>query len=903
MFYARNQESCRYNLFMGEALLQTKINAPRLRETLVPRPHLIEKLDAGLSGKLTLVSAPAGFGKSTLVSSWLAGRTRGAWLQLDQDDNEPRLFWQYVIAAIQKVEEGFGSDALQFLRSPKFVDPGPVLVSILNEIADTPLEMILVLDDYHLIGSQEVHDTLNFFLERKPPSVHLVLLSRVDPPLSLGRLRANDELSEIRSADLQFSVEESIDLLDRVMSLDLKRDQVGALNARTEGWVAGLQMAGLSIKKLDRPGQVDAFVDDFTGSHRHIFDYLTDEVLAHQSLEIQTFLLQTSLLDRFNASLCKAVTGVEDSQAMLESLESSNLFLFPLDEDRRWYRYHHLFATSLQRRLRYHPDLLAEKLHLLAADWFEAHGMVDRAIQHLQDAHNLEGMARLVRQYGAEALQPGRLSRLQGWLDALPLEVVQDDVVLAGLQAWIFYFEQQTDHTFTWVEHVQHAVEKSPGEKYENPTEPWGTVLGLQSWVACQRGDYQRGVQLAQAALDALPESDHPWRGKIYILLAEAFAGVGRPADSIVAYEMSFQYNQEASNWIATSAILANIWMTKVLRGYLNEAKQKLDQAISTLTKLGQPFNASTLRLARLAILYEQNDLTQVSIELSDLWKFIQFDSTIATARHHYLSAKYYTSVGERDMAYRSLQRLEEAAASWSTPDEQARVVGDCMRLYLRLGERIKPEAWLRSVEYDLNNLTLLRNDEYLAIADVLRFSNSPQARQEGLQLVDALLEYCDNLQVYGIKIEVYCLKAMLLAEEGDAGGALTPLERALSTGESEGYVRTFVDFGEPLADLLNVAAAHDIHSEYVTFLLTQFPETAGLTADRKVEQDLIEPLSERELEVLSLLASHLSGPEIAAQLHISHNTLKTHTRNIYGKLGVRRRNKAVINAQELGLL
>ena len=888
---------------MGESLLQTKLYAPPIRKALVTRPHLFEKLNASRNSKLILISAPAGFGKSTLVSSWLASDPNAAWLALDQEDNDPRVFWQYVVAAIQNVEPGFGIDAQQFLRSQKFVNSQPVLVSLLNEISENSLELRLVLDDYHLIDSQDVHDGLNFFIERMPPTVHLVLLTRIDPPISLGKLRASDDLVEIRSADLHFTIDDSVDLFRRVMNLDLHQDQVRALTGRTEGWVAGLQMAGLSIKKLDRPDQVAEFIDGFTGSHRHIFDYLTDEVLVHQSPETQTFLLQTSLLDQFNASLCKAVTGNENSQAMLEYLESSNLFLFPLDENRRWYRYHHLFATSLQRRLRHHPDLNQDKLNLLAADWFETHGMVDQAIKHLKDANNLGGVALLIKNNGAEALQPGRLNRLQGWLDTLPAEVVKNDALLASLQAWVYYFEHKSDQVFTWVEYVQHAVGQSLEESPASSFESWGTILGLQSWVACQRGDYQRGVQLAREALEKLPDSDHTWRGKIYIMLAEALAGGGRAAESIAAYEMSLQYNQEAGNWIATSAILANIWMTKVLRGHLIEAKQKLDQVIGTLWKLGQSINASTLRMARLVILYEQNDLNQVGLELSDLWKLIQFDSSIATARYDYLSSKYHTSMGEHDKAYLSLRKLEEAAVSWSTPDERARAIGDCMRIYLRMGERQKPEAWLNSIKYDRENLTLLRNDEYLAIADVLRFSDLPQARQEGLDLVDALLNYCDDLQIYGVKIEVYCLKALLLAAHDDMPAALSSLARAISAGEPEGYVRTFVDFGEPMAELLNEAISQDIHTTYAAFLLTQFPEGMGLHDDLKGQPDLIEPLSERELEVLSLLATHLSGPQIAERLHISPNTLKTHTRNIYKKLGVNSRDQAIIDARELDLL
>ncbi|MDX1436844.1 MAG: hypothetical protein R3335_08540, partial [Anaerolineales bacterium] len=749
---------------MDTHLLKTKLNIPIIRHGIVARPDLIKKLNAGLSRRLTLVSAPAGYGKSTLVSWWLAGQSHGAWLALDRGDNDLRAFWQYMIAALQTTAPQFGRDAQQHLRSQQNLNPQPILVSLLNEISESSQEVRLVLDDYHVIDSQEIHDSLRFFVENLPRGLHLTLLTRVDPPLSLGRLRANAELSEIRMADLRFNAHESADFLRKVMKIDLNPEQVQALNTRTEGWVAGLQMAGLTIQELGQPQDVASFLKDFTGSQRHIFDYLTDEVLIHQPQNVKDFLIKTSILERFNASLSEAVTGTNNTQTILDHLENSNLFLFPLDENRQWYRYHHLFATLLQRRLQQHADISPAALHQSAAEWHEMRRSIDPALMHLQAAGNTEGMIRLIKQHGVEFLRPAKIHNLQSWLDSLPGETVKQDAHLAGLQAWIFYFEQDTDQVEVWANRAQRVIEEAANDRQLDDPQLWGSILGLQSWSASQQGDFNRGVRLAQEALDVLPPNAHTWRGINQLLLAEALAGTGATAESIAAYQQSLPYHVEGRNLITGSAIVAAIWMTRMLRGQLNQAREEFERLIERITEADQAYSAVFPRLARVSILYEQNNLSEVLDELDDLWAIVQFDLTYTSIRYHYFKARYYTAVGDRESVWQPIQEMEDILDRWSAVDERARSMGEVIRIYLRLGDKRRPESWLQSVDYDINNLTLLHINEYISIADVLLSRNTPESRQEALNLLNGVHTICDEAELYGMKIEVYCLQALLLA-------------------------------------------------------------------------------------------------------------------------------------------
>ncbi len=888
---------------MSGDLLQTKLYMPRVRPFLIPRPHLIKKLNRGLQRKLTLISAPAGFGKTTLLANWLSDVDRpSVWVSLDEDDNDLVQFFTYAAAAVQQVK-GVGNKIQGVLQSPQPAPLKSLATALINDCTTVTTPFILALDDYHMITETAVHEAVTFLLDNLPPQLHLVITSRTDPLLPLPRLRAHGQMTELRTGDLRFTAEETAAFIQQFMGLNLTVKQVVALETRTEGWIAGLQMAALSIQGMSRAAEITTFIADFTGSNRYIFDYLTDEVLAQRPPETKSFLLQTAVLDRFNADLCTAVTGNPNSQSILHTLESANLFLFPLDNNRQWYRYHPLFVDLLQHRLLQRPKQERDKLHRRAANWFEAKKNIDRAIKHYQEADDQANIARLIKQYGSETLQPGQLNRLQRWLNALSPEQVQADAWLAMLQAWIYYFEQKTEQVAIWVEHARHQLESAGNLPQEDDTQLRGSLVGLHSWLAGQQGDFEQAFQLAEKALAILPETDPVWRGIVYVFLGLALFGEGRTAEAIAAYENSLQFNNEAGNWVATSAISDAIMMTITFRGRQKEAKAQYDRIIATLMRLGQTRNAANLRLARLSILYEQNDLAAMGPELSELQTLAQNDGGIEAIRYQYLLAVFHKAIGDQEKALQLLQQMEQGISFWTTPDELARAVASIMRIYLRLGNRQKPLKWLKSITIDQNNLTLLRMSEYLAKADILRFSDSREAQLDGLELIEAVHKLCDDVGMVGFKIDVYCLQALLMVALDDEEAAFVSLEHALALAEPESYVRTFVDFGQPMARLLKKAISHNIHSQYARFLLTQFLPDTETRIISQTQQNIMEPLSTRELDVLTFLASHLTGPEIADQLNISNNTLKTHTRNIYSKLGVNGRNQAVVRAKGLGLL
>ena len=861
------------------------------------------KLNAGLNRKVTLIAAPAGFGKTTLASFWLSQIDRpSVWISLDEDDNDLGRFFTYAAAAVEQVE-GTGRNLYNLLQSPQRATLKMLASALINDCTAAPDPFLLALDDYHVISNNDIFDATTFLIDHLPPQLHLLITSRTDPLLPWPRLRAGRELTELRMGDLRFSDQEAADYLRNLMGLELSSEQVAALEVRTEGWIAGLQMAALSMQGLEKKDGISAFIADFTGSHRYIFDYLTDEVLRQRPPNTRAFLLETSILDSFNASLCTAVTGQEDSGAILDALDRANLFLLPLDEKRQWYRYHHLFAAFLEHRLAQRPKEECDRLQQRAAQWFAAQGMPDQAIKHYNASADFKNIARIIRQYGAEILQPDQLNRLQDWLDALSSETIQADPWLAMLQAWIYYYEQQTEQVAVWVEYARQSLEEAVDLSQEELAYLRGILMSLRSWLASQLGDFNNGVRLAEDALAILPETAHVWRGIIYVFWGLSLFGLGRTAEAIAIYEKALQYGDRVGNWIATSAMNDAIAMTIIFRGLLNEGLFQLNKVVGVIMDAGQVASATNLRLTRLTILYERNDLQAVGSELAELRPFIRYGVGIEEMRYQYLTAKYYASAGDNQTALQALTQLEDSISSWTTPDEKARAEAAIMRIYLRLDLLEKPFDWLSSFVVDPQNLTFVRITEYLAVADIARFVDSAETQQLALELMGAVLDLCDEAGASGFKIEIYCLQALLLAEAQDIQRAISAIDRALALAEPERYSRTFIDFGQPMASLLNQAIMANCHPQYAGFLLTQFAPEQDPPINRNMKQNTIDPLSEREMDVLPLLATHLSGPEIADQLHISINTLKTHTRNIYSKLNVNGRSDAVVKARELGLL
>ena len=880
------------------------------------RPRLINRLTEGLARKLILISAPAGFGKTTLLGEWV-GRNEWpvAWVSLDESDNDPTRFLTYIVAALQTIDSDMGAGALSDLQSPQPLPAESILTGLINEVAENAQDFILVLDDYHRIEVQTIHNALTFLLDRLPPQMHLAIASRADPPLPLARLRGRGELTELRAADLRFTPDEAATFLYQVMGLDLSAEEVTALETRTEGWIVGLQMAALSMQ-----GRADTarFIQAFTGSHHFIIDYLVEEVLQRQPERVRSFLLQTAILDRLNGPLCDAVTGQEDGRGRLEALERGNLFVVPLDDQRQWYRYHHLFADVLQARLMEERPNQIPDLHRRASEWYEQNGLPSDAVRHALAAEDFERAAGLV-----ELAWPAMNRSLQsatwlGWVKALPDELVRAMPVLSVGYAWTILNDGELEagearlrDAERWLDTTADMSERVPSAEMiivddEQFRSLPATIATARAFHAQALGDVPGAVKYARSALDLLPEEDYLWRGIAAGLLGLAYLTRG---DLEVAYRSlsdgiaSFQM---AGNFFAISGtfILADIRMAQ---GRLREAIRIYEQSLQLATEQGKPVLRGTADLyAGLSELHlEQGDLEAAKQHLIKSEKLGahavipggEYRSRIAIAR-----AK--ETQGDLDGSLDALDEAERLYSRNPLPDVRP-IAALKTRVWVAQGRLTEALSWAgeRGLSVD-GDLSYLREFEHITLARVLIARHKSQQGEdsihEAMGLLERLLEATEEGERTGSVIEILVLQALAHEAKGDLPPALEPLERALTLAEPEGYVRIFVDAGAPMEVLLRETAKRGIAPNYVSQLLTTLGKAEGSTPRT---QHLIEPLSERELEVLRLLGTELNGPEIASELIVSLSTIRTHTRNIYSKLEVNNRREAVHRAEELGLV
>jgi len=948
---------------METPLLQTKLHIPLVRPGLVPRPRLIERLNAtlvldnkyrGLHRKLTLISAPAGFGKTTLVADWLTNlrftipdsgskaddvsiqnrqsqiQNRATWLSLDKGDNDPARFWAYFVAALQAVEPTVGGGTLGAFQAPQPPPLEAVLTALINGIATIPDPFILVLDDYHLITAQPIHDGLAFLLDHLPPNLHLVLATRADPPLPLPRLRIRGELTELRVADLRFTPQEVTAFLNEVMGLGLSAEDVAALEARTEGWVAGLQAAALSLQGREH---TTSFVQAFTGSHRFVLDYLIEEVFHRQPHHVQTFLLQTAILDRLTAPLCDAVVGIGDwildigdhiqyptsniqSQTILEYLESSNLFLVPLDDRREWYRYHRLFADLLRARLQQTQSSRMPGLHRRAAEWYEQNGLMAEAVGHTLAAGDLEEAARLVEQIAPATLWAhGEVATFLGWLEPLPEEVMRARPRLALYHAWALLTTVPLDG----VEERLRDVERALGEAKEAVVSAAerqsmsGEVAVIRAMIANFQGDEPRTIALCHQALARVPEEDLFLRSTIAGNLGGAYLKSGDLIAAGHALAEASRLSQAAGNTFTALIALSYLADTQAMRGQLHGAAQTYRQALALAAEQGgQQWVGTALAHVGLGeLLREWNDLDgatrhlMAGIELGERQGDVivgpglqvMLDGTIALAR-------VYQARGDVDGALEVLRQAEGWARKHE-PLQIARVAAARAWLWAAQGDLAPAARWAQACGLSVDDEpSHLRESEYLTLARVLVAQGRPD---EAMTLLNRLLQAAEAAERTRSAIEILALQALAAQAQGIAAQAQTALGRALSLAEPEGYVRTFVDAGAPMARLLRQAASRGTATKYVRELLTLFDASehgrVGMRPPYPHAQPLIEPLSPRELEVLRLIADGSSNREIAAELFIAITTVKKHVSNILGKLGVSSRTQAIARARELGLM
>jgi LuxR family maltose regulon positive regulatory protein len=934
-------------------LLHTKLHIPAVRPGLVSRSRLIERLNSGLDRKLTVISAPAGFGKTTLVSEWLANLrlaaakegqiTEGiAWLSLDESDNDLIRFLVYLVAALQTIEANIGKGVMSALQTPQPPPIEAVLTSLINEIAALPGRIALVLDDYHLIEAQPTHEALAFLLDHLPPQMHLVIATREDPPLPLARLRARGQLTELRFTDLRFMPSEAAEFFNQVMGLNLSPEQIASLENRTEGWVAGLQLAALSMCGRE---DVSGFISAFAGDNRYIVDYLVEEVLQRQSEAVRRFLLQTSILDRLSGPLCDAVcssraetavsdraaiadrsegtavTGREDGGAMLEALERGNLFVVPLDDKRQWYRYHQLFADVLQVHFREQQPHQVPTLHRRASDWYEQNGLRSDAIRHALAADDFERAAGLVELAWPAMDRSFQSATWLGWVKALPDELVRARPVLSAGYAWALLNSGEMEAAEARLRDAERWLDAmaDPGKRPEAP--PTGMVVldevqfrALPASIATARAyralalaDVAGTVKYARRALDFLPEEEHQWRGAATSLLGLAQYASG----DLLAAERSFA--DFLANMRKSGKILEAISITFLLAdirlalGRLREAVSAYQQSLQLAASQGEPMPLGTADLYRgLAELHcERGDL-QAAAEHLLASERLGEQAALTDWQHRLCvaQARLRETQGDLDGALDLLDEAERVHIRSPLPDVRP-IAALKTRLWVRQGRLVEARAWAREQALsDNDDLSYLREFEHITLARLLiaRYKSDGLdcAIHKAVELLARLLQAAQEGGRMGSAIEILVLQALAHQAQGDIPHALAPLERALALAEPEGYVRIFVDEGPPMADLLREAAKHCAVPNYFSQLRAAFGQAERTTP---VTQPILEPLTERELEVLRLLRTELSGPEIARELVVSLNTMRTHTKNIYSKLGVNSRRSAVRRAEELGLL
>jgi LuxR family maltose regulon positive regulatory protein len=918
-------------------VLTTKLYIPPPRPNLVARPHLIQSLDEGLrlGCKLTLVSAPAGFGKTTLISEWLRTlETAVSWLSLDEGDNDPVRFLTYFIAALQRITPEMGQAVQDLLQDPQAPSPEALITGLINDMATAGIPFVLVLDDYHVITTPSIHRGLTFLLDHLPPQIHLVITSRADPPLSLSRLRARGHLTEIRADDLRFTFEEVTTLLNDIVGLELSPQDILALETRTEGWVVGLQLAALSLQKqTDRHRLVTAF----TGSHRFILDFLADEVLNHQSDDIRRFLYETSILSRMSGPLCDAVTGRDDSQMILETLEAANLFIVPLDDERRWYRYHHLFADLLRHRLQQHPPPLSppvggkegkdapvrEKgerdtpiggkegedasrggvkggvadLHRRAAAWYEENGFLPEAIHHTLQAEDFDRAAPLIEQTALATFMRAEVQMVSAWLEALPEALIQTRPWLCLIHAWVLFINAAGYADLKAVEERLQQVEALL-KVDDDQDEIKGYIAVLRAYVVGARADLPGAIQLSHQALERLPQDNLVLRSIIATNLGTAYLIQGNVTAATKAFEEAETLGTEAGNIFTALISRDHLAGLQIEQGHLQQAANLYRKAIrQAADPRGHPLPFAGIYYVELAeVLREWNDLEGATQQLRQGFELAQqgpFENVWLIG--YIIWARVLQAEGDGPGALQMIDKAEAMLRDQELSVFPTWVAAVRTRLWLTQGNLRAATGWAQNCGFHLNDEVGYRKHpgEYTTLARVL----IAQGQEEAVELLERMRLLMEADRRMGRVIEVLVLQALAWQVRGDTDQALIALEQALSLGEAEGYRRVFLDEGDALADLL----AQCPQTDYRDQLLTTFGR--DISAEQRQPPQLSEPLTEREVQILRLIASGLSNQEIADQLFLTLSTVKWYTSMIYGKLGVRRRTEAVDRARALDIL
>lgn len=889
---------------MTGTLVATKLFVPRVPGGIVARHRLGAHLQRGATGKLTLISAPAGFGKTTLVAAWQASRTAGlvAWLSLDPSDNEPTTFWTHLIAALHKATAGSGATPLPIL-SPGQHAIDIVLSSIVNALAEVPNDVDLILDDYHVIDQPVIQTGMGFLLERLPPNVHIVITTRADPALPIARLRARGELVEIRSADLRFTADEIAAYFNGTAGPALTPEDITALEERTEGWIAALQLAALSMQGRS---DVTSFIAGFAGNDRYVFDYLVEEVLERQPEDVRGFLLDTCFLERMSGPLCDAVTGRSGSKQMLEALQRANLFLVPLDDRREWYRYHHLFADVLLTQLEAGARDLLPIRHRRASDWYEQHGERAEAIKHALAGACYERAAELIELAIPQTQKNRGEAVIRTWVRQLPDELVRRRPVL-GIG---FVGALVSSGEFEGVEDRLGEIERClvpearivVADHAQLPRLP-GAIEMYRAALAQVRGDIPATIEHALRVLALAPADDHLNRAGASGLLGIGYWSEGNLEAAQRSWSECHGGLQRVGHIADTLGVTLALADIQLVRGHFREATKLYEQALRVVPVVhdGTVLRGTADILAGLSATHcERNDFKAAHHYLAESRAL---GEPAGLPQHPYrwrvAMAQLLEAEGQLDQAASLLDEAERLYVSDFFPNVRP-VAAVRARVWIAQGRLEEALRWQDGVGVGVDDApSYLREFEHITLARLLLAQDRSGGPEPVLALLDRLLEAAERGGRTGSVIEILTLQA-LANRHGDVDAAVTALGRALALAAPEGYVRLFVNEGPSMEALLKLALKRRIAPSYARSLLAAF---AGSGPKPQLHRDLIEPLSERELDVLRLLGSDLGGPEIAQELMVSQNTMRTHTKNIYEKLGVNNRRSAVRRAEELDLL
>jgi len=910
-------------------LLRTKLFISPLRPEIVPRPHLVARLDGAIEGKLTLISAPAGFGKTTLLKEWIAGSDlRVAWVSLDPGDNDPLRFWAYIVAALKSVHKGIGETIAAPLQSNQPPPLEYILTDLINLISkDAPhtgqsnvpaRKIILVLDDYHVITERQVHDTLTFFLDHLPPQLHLIISGRADPPWPLARRRARLKMIELRAEDLRFQSNEAALFLNEVMDLNISSDDIGALEQQTEGWIVGLQMAALSMRFREDKSE---FIRAFTGTHRFILDYLLEEVLNQQPSDIEAFLLKSSILERMSVEMCDFVLDRMDSQSILIHLEQTNLFVIPLDDERCWYRYHHLFSELLRSQLTLkYPDQVS-LLHKKASQWFEDHNFREATINHAFAANDYDRVARLIEKYAQGLLQETKHSAVSKWIEALPPDLVLKRPWLCVYQSWTRHWAGLREGGEECLKHAESMLENRPDLNKEDQKIIPGFIAMVRSHYALTNEALTETIEQAQKALRLLPETDYFARSTAGVALGGAFWGKGDVWQSERAFADCASAALKGSYTQRASSALCYVGMQQVKQARLLEAKDTFQKSLALVQDSeGRRFPNAGYPLAKLGELaLEWNNLEEAYVNTSrsvDLCTQLGHVDLIAEAyaalARVQLARKEYPEV-EQILGRTDQLSLEMKLDPWATT-----WLDDCrVRLWLSTGKLEEARRWIHTSQLKMDGeLNFQHELKHIILARVLVAQAEQEAGgqhlRKAMRLLKRLLDSASTAGWLHHKIQILILMARAYQGQSEIEQALIATNQALTLAEPSKYVRIFFEEGPQMGELLsvirdgqqnkNLSAFQRKQASYINSLLAALKKEDH-TPKTKAENELIEPLTRREMDVLRLLITNMTVPEIADELVVTSNTVRSHVKRIYEKLEVHRRLSAVEKAKELNLV